>query len=82
MIILRGSPRLAYAAAPCSVMSASLAVREGGDRGMLSRAMRTRLHLKPGQKGTKSCSRSMETASSACGIATMRSARSGSRRWS
>ncbi len=53
MVVLRGSPRLAYAAAPCSDISASLAVREGGDRGRLSRTMRTRLHLKPGQKGTK-----------------------------
>jgi hypothetical protein len=53
MVVLWGSPRLAYAAAPSSDISASLAVREGGDRGRLSRTMRTRLHLKPGQTGTK-----------------------------
>ena len=40
--------RPAYAAAPCRAISARSAVREPGARGM-----RTRLHLKPGQRGTK-----------------------------
>jgi len=39
--------------APCSGIGVSLAVRELGDHGSQSRTMRTRLHLKPGQRGTK-----------------------------
>ena len=53
IVVLRGSRRLAYAAAPCRTSRARLAVREPRDREMQSRTMRTRLHLKPGQKGTK-----------------------------
>ena len=53
MAILREIRRLAYAAAPCSGIGLSLAVREPGDHGRQSRSMRTRLHLKPGQRGTK-----------------------------
>jgi hypothetical protein len=53
MVVLRESRCLAYAAAPCTAISAGLAVREPGDHGSQSRTMRTRLHLKPGQRGTK-----------------------------
>ncbi len=53
MVALPPTRRLVYAAAPCSTIGARLAVRESGDRGVQSRSMRTRLHLKPGQKGTK-----------------------------
>ena len=48
MIVPEGIRRPAYAAAPCRAISAISAVREAGARGM-----RTRLHLKPGQRGTK-----------------------------
>ena len=54
MLALRPSRRVVvYAAVPCSTIGARLAVREPGDGGKPFRAMRTRLHLKPGQKGTK-----------------------------
>jgi hypothetical protein len=53
MAILREIRCLAYAATPCTAIRASLAVREPGDHGRQSRTMRTRLHLKPGQRGTK-----------------------------
>ena len=53
MIALGGMRCLAYAATPCSAIRARLAVCEPGARGTPSRSMRTRLHLKPGQRGTK-----------------------------
>ena len=53
MIVPGGIRRRAYAAAPCRAISARLAVREPGARGMPAGTMRTRLHLKPGQRGTK-----------------------------
>jgi hypothetical protein len=53
MAVLREIRRLAYAAAPCSGTGVSLTVRELGDHGSQSRTMRTRLHLNPGQRGTK-----------------------------
>ena len=53
MIVLEGIRRLVYAAPSCSALDARRAVREPGARGMWSRAVRTRLHLKPGQRGTK-----------------------------
>ena len=52
MMVLGGIRRLAYATAPCSAISARLAVREPEQRGMRSRTMRRRLHLKPGPRGT------------------------------
>jgi hypothetical protein len=53
MVALRRSRRLVYAAAPCNMLGARLAVRDRGARDTKARTMRTRLHLKPGQKGTK-----------------------------
>ena len=53
MLVLGESPHLVYAAAPCRAVSKRLAVREPGARRPQSRTMRTRLHLKPGQRGTK-----------------------------
>ncbi len=53
MVALRPSRRLVYSAVPCRMMGARLAVREPGAHDMPLRTMRTRLHLKPGQKGTK-----------------------------
>ena len=53
MIVPGGIARRAYAAVPCTAISARLAVREPGARDMRPRTMRTRLHLKPGQRGTK-----------------------------
>jgi hypothetical protein len=53
MVALRQSRRLVYATAPCDTLGASLAVRDHGARGAAFHTMRTRLRLKPGQKGTK-----------------------------
>ncbi len=53
MLALRPRRRLAYAAAPCSTIGASLAVREPGSRGMHFRTVRTRSHFNPGHRGTK-----------------------------
>ena len=50
MAVLRDNRCLAYVAAPCT---ARLAVREPADHAGQSLISRTRLHLKPGQKGTK-----------------------------
>ncbi len=52
MVALRPCRRVLYASVPCRTIGA-LAVREPGERGLQFRTMRTRLHLKPGQKGTK-----------------------------
>ena len=53
MVALRPGRPLPYPAVPCRTVGARLAVRERGNRGRQFRTMRTRLHLKPGQKGTK-----------------------------
>jgi hypothetical protein len=53
LVALRQSRRLVYAAAPCDTLGARLAVRDHGARGAAFHTMRTRLHLKPGQKDTK-----------------------------
>ena len=53
MVARRPSRRLVYAGAPCRTIGARLAVCEPGARGMPFRTMRTRLHLKLGQKSTK-----------------------------
>ncbi len=53
MTALRPRRCLLYAAAPCRTVGARLTVCERAQRGMQFRTMRTRLHLKPGQKGTK-----------------------------
>jgi hypothetical protein len=53
MVALRRSRSLVYAAAPCNTLGARFAVCDSGVRDTPLRTMRTRLHLKPGQKGTK-----------------------------
>jgi hypothetical protein len=53
MVALRPRRHLVYPAAPCRAIGAGVAQREPGARGMPFRTMRTRLHLKPGQKSTK-----------------------------
>src|SRR2546427_7671829 len=53
MLAFRPSQRLVYAAAPCRTIGARPRVRDGAARRRAFRTMRTRLHLKPGQKGTK-----------------------------
>ena len=53
MVTFRPRPRLRYAATPCRTIVRRPAVREPENRRRQFPTMRTRLHLKPGQKGTK-----------------------------